>query len=91
MKNIFVLVLFFFAAAGLHAQQYTPADAGSSVKFVIKNFGLNVDGSFMGLQGKITFNRDNLAASVFNVSVDAATVNTGNGKRDTHLKKEEYF
>ena len=91
MKNIFVLVFFFLATAGLHAQQYAPADAGSSVKFVIKNFGLNVDGSFKGLQGKITFNRENLAASVFNVSVDAATVNTGNGKRDTHLKKEEYF
>lgn len=91
MKNIVVLISFFFAGAGLHAQQYIPVDAGSSVKFVIKNFGLNVDGSFKGLQGKITFNPENLTAAVFNVSVDAATVNTGNGSRDGHLKKDDYF
>jgi polyisoprenoid-binding protein YceI len=91
LKNILIPLSFFFVTAGLQAQQYKPADAGSSVKFAIKNFGLTVDGSFKGLQGNITFNPANLSASVFNVSVDVATVNTGNGKRDTHLKKEEYF
>ncbi len=91
MKNIFVLLVFVFSITRLPAQQYAPVDAGSSVKFAIKNFGLNVNGSFKGLQGKIVFNAENLAASVFNVSIDAATVNTGNGSRDGHLKKEEYF
>lgn len=91
MKNIAVLFLFFFTATCLYAQQYVPVDAGSSVKFVIKNFGLSVDGSFKGLQGKISFSPENLSAAVFNVSVDAATVNTGNGSRDGHLKKDDYF
>jgi len=91
IKNIFALVLFLFSVTGLPAQQYVPVDAGSSVKFVIKNFGLNVDGSFKGLQGKITFNTENLTTSGFNVSVDAASINTGNGSRDGHLKKDEYF
>ncbi|MFP5041465.1 YceI family protein [Parasediminibacterium sp. JCM 36343] len=73
------------------AQSYTPADNGSSVKFVIKNLGFNVDGSFTGLRGSINYVPDNPTVSTFNVSVDANSVNTGNGKRDTHLKKDEYF
>lgn len=91
MKKLFTLSLFFFAAATLFAQQYNATDAGSEVKFTIKNFGLNVNGSFKGLQGKIAFDPGKLAAASINVSVDAATVNTGNGARDKHLKKEEYF
>ena len=75
----------------LSAQTYTPSDNGSSVKFSIKNFALNVGGSFKGLKGKLTFNPASLSASSFNVSVDAATVNTGNGSRDNHLRKEEYL
>ena len=90
-KNIFLAAVLFLLATTLYAQQYKPVDAGSSVKFLIKNFGLNVDGSFKGLDGTIVFNPDNLSASAFKVTVDAATVNTGNGKRDGHLKKEEYF
>lgn len=91
-KNIFLTtVILFFLLTALPAQQYKPVDAGSSVKFLIKNFGLNVDGSFRGLDGSIVFNPDNLSTASFKVTVDAATVNTGNGKRDAHLKKEEYF
>src|SRR5665647_1760107 len=75
----------------LFAQNYTPADNGSYVKFSIKNFGLNVSGGFKGLKGKASFNPANLPASSINAAVDAATVNTGNGSRDSHLKKEEYF
>ena len=44
-----------------------------------------------GLQGKIIFNAGSLSTASFNVSVDAATINTNNGTRDNHLKKEEYF
>ncbi len=88
-KAIIPLLLFCALHAG--AQSYTPVDPGSTVKFTIKNFGLNVNGSFMGLQGKIVFDPANIAAASFAVSVDAFTVNTGNGSRDNHLKKEEYF
>jgi polyisoprenoid-binding protein YceI len=91
-KNIFLTTaILFFLLDALPAQQYKPVDAGSSVKFLIKNFGLNVDGSFRGLDGSIVFNPDKLETAVFKVTVDAATVNTGNSKRDGHLKKEEYF
>jgi polyisoprenoid-binding protein YceI len=70
---------------------FTVTDEGSSVKFKIKNFGLEVDGGFTGLQGNINFDPNNLTASTFEASLDANTVNTNNKKRDSHLRKKEYF
>ena len=71
--------------------RYTPADQGSSVTFTIKNFGLNTKGSFSGLEGTILFDPKNAASDSFDVSVDAATINTDNNMRDEHLKQENYF
>ncbi len=80
-------VLFSFSTV----KELTPSDTGSSIKFVIKNFGTNVDGSFKGLQGKINFDAANPGASSINISADANSINTGIKMRDTHLRKEEYF
>jgi len=68
-----------------------PNDSASSVKFVIKNFGLAVNGRISGLRGKIIFNSDDLKNSSFDVSVDAYTINTGMNSRDNHLKKKDYL
>ena len=91
MKKIVLSVAVMLVAAFTFAQGYVPVDNGSDIAFSIKNFGLNVNGSFKGLKGKISFNPANLSASVFLVTVDAATINTGIASRDKHLKKEEYF
>lgn len=73
------------------AQTYMPLENESSVKFTIKNFGFGVDGSFKNLKGLIVFDPANLSVAAFKVTVDAATVNTGNSSRDGHLKKDDYF
>ena len=73
------------------SQDYSPVDKSSAIKFSIKNFGLPVGGSFTGLQGTIHFNPAALPLCMFNLSVDANTVNTGMGARDNHLRKEDYF
>ena len=91
MKKIFTIIVLIIAGHCLYAQTYTAADAGSEVKFSIKNFGLSVAGSFTGLEGKIIFNPANAASATFNVSVATSSVNTGNSSRDKHLKKEDYF
>jgi len=70
---------------------YTPVDADSKVHFVIKNFAIKTGGDFSGLKGTIKFDPEKFAASSFDVTVDAATVDTDNSSRDGHLKKEEYF
>jgi len=80
-----------FCVVTAFGQNYTPADDGSKVRFVIKNFGINTGGTFEGLAGTITFDPANLANASFNITVDAKTVDTDLEARDNHLRKEEYF
>lgn len=91
MTRWFSLLFLFVLPVLAVAQGYHPVDESSSVKFRIKNLGFNVTGSFSGLKGDIRFNPSNYSECSFNVEVDAKTVNTGNGMRDGHLKKEDYF
>lgn len=90
MKKIF---LFFIAAlaTSVASAQYKPVNQGSSLQFNIKNFGFNVTGSFTGLDGSINFDPQNLAAANFDVSINAASVNTDNSLRDHHLQGDSYF
>ena len=75
----------------LFAQNYTLSDINSEVGFLIKNFGIEVRGSFKGLKGKISFNPIDFSAFTISGSVDAATIKTGIELRDNHLRKEDYF
>jgi polyisoprenoid-binding protein YceI len=91
MKEILSLLVLVMLHAGVWAQVQIPLDKEGSVRFKIRNFGFNVHGSFSGLLGKIRFDPASMAGASFDVSVDAASVNTGNETRDNHLRKEEYF
>ena len=91
MKGILLLVLVMAIMTPGMAQKLTPSAEGSAVKFTIKNFGVNTEGSFTGLEGEINFDPADPGAASFNVSVDAATVNTAVEMRDSHLRKSEYF
>jgi polyisoprenoid-binding protein YceI len=88
IKILFATLIFSNLA---FAQTYNATDVGSKVHFTIKNFGMKVGGDFTGLKGTIVFNPNALATSSINVSVNATSVNTSNGSRDKHLRKEEYF
>lgn len=90
MRILFTSIFFLFVNATF-AQQFNPVDEGSEIRFKIKNFGVNVSGTFSGLKGKILFHPDSLASSVFDVTVDTKTINTGINQRDNHLRQEEYF
>ena len=91
MKQILLLTISVFCLFFVDAQSYTPVDAGSNVRFTIKNFGSTVAGNFNGLSGFILYNATKITATIFNVTINAGTVNTGNAARDKHLKKEDYF
>jgi polyisoprenoid-binding protein YceI len=70
---------------------FNPADGGSAISFKIKNFGINNEGTFKGLHGTIIWDPQNVAADSFDVSIDAASVNTDNNMRDDHLRNDTYF
>src|ERR1700760_3792630 len=91
MKALFTLLLIQLTVTACFAQEFKPVDAGSSVTFEIKNFGFNSKGTFTGLEGKIIFDAKDPSKASFDVSVNAASVNTDNDSRDSHLKKETYF
>jgi polyisoprenoid-binding protein YceI len=91
MKKYLLIPALLIAWNYSSAQNYTPVDSSSSVKFKVKNLGFNVGGSFSGLQGTITFDPNNHSACKFEVTIDAKTVNTRIDMRDNHLRNEDYF
>jgi polyisoprenoid-binding protein YceI len=90
MKSTILLMLAMFIR-GFAIAQYHPVDQGSTLNFTVKNFGIEVGGSFTGVKGTITFDPANLPASAFDVTIDAASVNTDNSLRDSHLRDGVYF
>ena len=85
------LIGLFLATTPAAGQEYKPVDQESSVRFKIKNFGIQVEGSFHGLSGKIRFDPQQPDQSEFDVSVDALTLETGIKLRNNHIKKKEYL
>ena len=53
--------------------------------------GGEVGGIFKTLKGTIAFDEQNLATSAFDITIDVASVNTGNGLMNTHFKSAEWF
>lgn len=90
MKKAILFILSAFISGSVLAQ-YKPTDQGSSLNFTIKNFGIEATGKFTGLQGEITFDPANTASASFDVTIDAASVNTDNSLRDSHLRGDSYF
>jgi polyisoprenoid-binding protein YceI len=70
----------------IKSQDWKIAD-GYSVKFD----GGDPSGEFRGMKGTINFDPNDLATSKFDVSIDVATINTGNGMKNTHAKSEKWF
>lgn len=75
----------------LSAQHYLPLESKDGVSFTIKNFGATITGTFQGLRGIIIFDTNHLENSLFDVSVDVSTIDTGINLRDTHLRKKDFF
>jgi polyisoprenoid-binding protein YceI len=90
MKKM-ILLLLIAGISRVASAQYKPVEAGSSLKFTIKNLGFGVDGSFSGFEGLVSFDPRMPTNSKFDISIDAASVNTGNNLRDEHLRGQGYF
>ena len=78
-----LVVVFAFAPAGNWemTDKYTVRFAG----------GGEVGGIFKTMKGSIVFDEQNLAGSNFDLSIDIASINTGNGMMNTHAKSAEWF
>ena len=48
-------------------------------------------GTLSNLAGKVTFDESDIANAAFDVTVNMSSMNTGNEKRDDHLKTADFF
>lgn len=73
-------------------ENYAIDPAHSTVSFKVKHLMIStVTGSFSDFEGTGTFDPDNPAAASIEVTVQAASINTNNKKRDGHLRDEDFF
>jgi polyisoprenoid-binding protein YceI len=89
-KHLFIVVALVMivvsAFTAFQSAGYKIAD-NYSVKFN----GGDPSGEFKGLKGTINFDPNNLQASNFDVSIDVATINTGNGMKNTHAVSDKWL
>lgn len=89
-KAVLSLILIVFATNLGYTQIINPIK--SQVKFKIGNMKLNtVEGSFNGMKGTVKFTEKEFATALFDVCIDAKSVNTNNTKRDNHLRTADFF
>ncbi len=81
-----IIIMAASAFTVIKSQNWNVAD-GYSIKFD----GGDPSGEFSGLKGTISFDPADLANSKFEASIDVASINTGNGMKNTHAKSDKWF
>jgi len=85
---LFTAVVIIIASAFTFIQSL---DWKISDKYSVKFDGGDPKGEFTGLKGTIQFDANKLTASKFDVTIDVATINTGNGMQNTHAKSDKWL
>jgi polyisoprenoid-binding protein YceI len=89
---IAIIVAIAIAVPSLSAATWEIDKAHSSVGFTVKHMVItNVNGKFDDFSGTINFDGKDFAAATVVVSINPATINTGNAFRDKHLKSPDFF
>ena len=74
------------------AETYDVDTAHTDVTFKVRHMGIsNVTGRFERFGGTFEVDPKNIKATKGNLTIDVGSINTGNAKRDGHLKAEDFF
>ncbi len=87
---IMLLVTFGFNNGAMAIQWKVDADH-SGIYFGINHIYSTVKGYFNEFESTIDFDPEHLADSRFDFTVNVKSINTNNGKRDSHLLSEDFF
>lgn len=96
MKRLIVLFATLFsvstmAAAKFEAGTYKFDPAHSTVEFSVVHMGVtSVTGKFKKIDGQVTL-ADKITASQVTATIDPASIDTANEKRDEHLRSADFF
>jgi polyisoprenoid-binding protein YceI len=91
MKRLIYPVAAFFLIVGSAFTAFTAQDWKIADNYSVKFDGGDPSGQFSGLKGTVSFDPSDLAGSKFDATIDVATINTGNGMKNTHAKSEKWF
>jgi polyisoprenoid-binding protein YceI len=89
MKNTILLAISAFVLLLPKKGNWKPDAANAKVNFSVHGPFGTVHGSFSGLEATIHFDEKDLAGSSVSASIDAKTVSTGVGLRNSDLKNKE--
>jgi polyisoprenoid-binding protein YceI len=65
--------------------------AYSTVEFSIRNLWYTVHGRFQTVEGTIVLDGDDVSCSTVEARIQAASIHTGNNRRDEHLRAKAFF
>lgn len=93
IKKITIIALVFLSlVSGITVTARSVNKENLKISFEVGNMKIRtVDGSFEGLEGEVIFDASMPENARFNLCIDASSVNTGNERRDKHLRNEDYF
>ena len=63
----------------------------TTVEFVIRNLWFDVKGRFRDLEGHIVLDENDIGRSSVTATIKVDSVDTGNKRRDAHLKDRDFF
>lgn len=82
----------FISTAEVQAAKYAIDADHTSVKFEVSHLVISsVEGNFKTIGGEINFDEAAIEKSDLDAWVDVGSINTGNEKRDKHLRSDDFF
>jgi len=65
--------------------------AYTTVEFAIRNLWFKVKGRFLDLEGAIVLDEDDISRSSVTATIKVDSIETGNQRRDAHLRASDFF
>jgi polyisoprenoid-binding protein YceI len=88
---LFFLFLILFSNYS-YADSWLIDPSHTSITFKIRHLGVSwVRGEFRSAKGIITYDSNNAEATKAEITIDAASINTRNERRDRHLRSSDFF
>ena len=85
-------LLLFGSGTAAKAETWTLDQAHTNIKFTVKHMMVtNVEGRFTDFEGTVTYDPKQPEKSSVNVTIQTASVNTDNERRDGHLRSADFF
>lgn len=92
MKKIVLSLAAVLVSSLTFAQDWVLDKSHANVGFSIVHLKISeVDGSFGKFDASITSSKEDFSDAVFSFTADASSINTGNERRDGHLRSADYF